>query len=110
MRGGVAALKGPAPMKNEAALHVVTPLPEAPTADRRNWTIPRLRAEIEAHAGVRVSRSQLSKALRKKFRCRRREAQATTPRLSARRRHEQYWENADDREIAAKPSVSVEKD
>src|SRR6516165_2811532 len=71
MRGGVAALKaraapGPAPMKSEAALRVVTPLLEAPVADRRNWTIPRLRAEIEARAGVRISRSQLSKALRKK--------------------------------------------
>src|SRR5271166_2999998 len=30
------------------------------------WTIPRLRAEIEAREGVRISRSQLSKALRKK--------------------------------------------
>ena len=71
MRGGVAALKaraapGPAPMKSEAALRVVTPLLEAPVADRRKWTSPRLRAEIEARAGVRVSRSQLSKALRKK--------------------------------------------
>ena len=68
---GVAALKtsvapGPPPVKSEAALRVVTPLLEAPVADRRNWTIPRLRAEIEARAGVRISRSQLSKALRKK--------------------------------------------
>jgi transposase len=39
---------------------------EEPVADRRNWTIPRLRAEIEAREGVRISRSQLSKALRKK--------------------------------------------
>src|SRR5208337_3594201 len=71
MRDGVAALKasvapGPAPMKSEAALRVVTPLLEEPVADRRNWTIPRLRAEIEARAGVRISHSQLSKALRKK--------------------------------------------
>jgi transposase len=70
MRGGVAALKasvasGPAPVKSEAALRVVTPLLEEPVADRRNWTIPRLRAEVEARAGVRISRSQLSKALRK---------------------------------------------
>ena len=69
--GGVAALKtsiapGPPPVKSEAALRVVTPLLEQPVADRRNWTIPRLRAEIEAHEGVRISRSQLSKALRKK--------------------------------------------
>jgi hypothetical protein len=77
MRGGVAALKatvapGPAPVKSEAALRVVTPLLEAPVADRPNWTIPRLRAQIEAQAGVRISRSQLSKALHKKnFRWRR---------------------------------------
>jgi len=69
--GGVAALKGsiapgPPAMKSEAALRVATPLLEEPVADRRNWTIPRLRAEIEAREGVRISRSQLSKALRKK--------------------------------------------
>ena len=68
---GVAGLKasiapGPPPVKSEAALRVVTPLLEEPVADRRNWTIPRLRAEIEAREGVRISRSQLSKALRKK--------------------------------------------
>jgi transposase len=71
LRGGVEALKasvapGPAAMKSEAALRVVTPLLEGPVADRRNWTIPRLRAEIEAREGVSISRSQLSKALRKK--------------------------------------------
>jgi transposase len=69
--GGVEALTtkvapGPVPVKSEAALRVVTPLLEAPVADRTNWTIPRLRAEIEAREGVRISRSQLSKALRKK--------------------------------------------
>jgi len=69
--GVVAALKtsiarGPPPGKSEAALRVVTPLLEEPVADRRNWTIPRLRAEIEAREDVRISRSQLSKALRKK--------------------------------------------
>ena len=71
MDGGIDALKagvapGPAPVKSETALRVVTPLLEAPVADRRNWTIPRLRAEIEVQEGVRISRSQLSKALRKK--------------------------------------------
>src|SRR5271169_1759791 len=70
VRGGVEALKanvapGPA-VKSEAALRVVTPLLEQPVADRRNWTIPRLQVEIEAREGVRISRSQLSKALRKK--------------------------------------------
>lgn len=69
--GGVAALKaslapGPPAVKSEAALRVAAPLLEEPVADRRNWTIPRLRAEIEAREGVRISRSQLSKALRKK--------------------------------------------
>ena len=42
------------------------PLLEEPVADRRNWTIPRLRAEVAAREGVRISRSQLSKALHKK--------------------------------------------
>ena len=70
-RGGVDALKasiapGPAPVKSETALRVVTPLLEEAIADRPNWTIVRLRAEIEAREGVRISRSQLSKALRKK--------------------------------------------
>ena len=70
-RGGVAALRasiarGPLPVKGAAALRVATPLLEAPVADRPNWTIPRLRAEIEAREGVRISRSQLSMVLRKK--------------------------------------------
>ena len=69
--GGVEALKatvapGPAPVKSVPALRVAMPLLEEPGADRRNWTIPRLRAEIEVREGVRISRSQLSKALRKK--------------------------------------------
>src|SRR6266478_7436059 len=70
-RGGVDALKasvapGPLPVKSSTALRVVMPLLEEPVADRPNWTIARLRAEIEAREGVRISRSQLSKALRKK--------------------------------------------
>jgi hypothetical protein len=40
-------------------------------ADRRNWIIARLRSEIETQEGVRISRSQLSKALENKFRWRR---------------------------------------
>ena len=71
MRGGIAALEatvapGPAPVKSEAALRVALPLLEQPVANRPNWTIPRLRAEIEAQEGVSISRAQLSKALRKK--------------------------------------------
>jgi transposase len=70
-RGGAEALKatvapGPPPIKTEAALRVVTPLLEAPVADRPNWTIARLSAEIEAQEGIKIGRSQLSKALRKK--------------------------------------------
>ena len=47
MRGGIEALKasvapGPLPLKTEAALRVITPLLEAPVANRPNWTIPRL--------------------------------------------------------------------
>src|SRR3984957_9549824 len=65
MKGRVEALKatvapGPAPVKSEAALRVALPLLAAPVADRPNWTIPRLRNEIEASEGVRISRSQLS--------------------------------------------------
>ena len=71
MRHGVAALRthpppGPAPTKAERALEVAEEVLAAPVADRPNWTIARLRAEIEASEGVRISRSQLSKALRKK--------------------------------------------
>jgi transposase len=71
MSSGVEALKtrvapGPAPVKSETALRVAVPLLEEPVADRRNWPIPRFRAEIEAQTGVHISRSQLSKALRKK--------------------------------------------
>jgi transposase len=71
LRGGVEALKasvyaGPPPVKTEAALRVVTPLLEAPVADRPNWTIPRLIAEIRRQEHVSIGRSQLSKALRKK--------------------------------------------
>jgi transposase len=71
MRGGSEALKasiapGPVPVKTEAALRVITPLLEAPVADRPNWTIPRLIAEIKTREGIAIGRSQLSKALRKK--------------------------------------------
>src|SRR3954453_22766259 len=58
--GGVAALRarlapGPAPVKGGAALRVAMPLLAAPVADRPNWTIPRLGAEIDARQGVRTS-------------------------------------------------------
>jgi hypothetical protein len=41
----------PAPVKAEAALRVVTPLLEAPVADRHNWTLARLIGEIETREG-----------------------------------------------------------
>jgi transposase len=71
MRGGIEALKasiaaGPLPLKTEAALRIITPLLDAPVADRPNWTIPRLIAEIKTREGVEIGRSQLSKVLRKK--------------------------------------------
>ena len=71
MKGGVDVLKatiapGPVPVKSTAALRVAMPLLNEPVADRPNWTIQRLCAEIEAREGVSISRSQLSKALRKK--------------------------------------------
>ena len=69
--GGVEALRasvaaGPPAVKSTTALRVVTPLLQEPVADRPNWTIPRLQAEIEAREGLSISRAQLSKALRKK--------------------------------------------
>lgn len=71
LRGGVEALKasvapGPPAVKTEAALRVITPLLEAPVADRPNWTIPRLIAEIKRQERITIGRSQLSKVMRKK--------------------------------------------
>ncbi len=71
MRGGADALKahpapGSAPVKAEAALRVAGPLLSAPVADRTNWTLARLAEEIAQREGVTISRSQLSKVLRKK--------------------------------------------
>jgi len=70
-RGGVEAVKasvyaGPPPVKTQAALRVCVPLLEAPVADRANWTIPRLIAEIKKRERIDIGPSQLSKALRKK--------------------------------------------
>ena len=71
MHGGIDALKasvapGPAPLKAEAALRVAAPLLSQPVADRTTWTLARLADEIAAREGVSISRSQLSKVLRKK--------------------------------------------
>jgi transposase len=71
IRGGIEALRasiapGPLPLKTQAALRVITPLLEAPVANRPNWTIPRLMAEIEKREGIKIGRSQLSKVLSQK--------------------------------------------
>lgn len=71
MSGGVDALKtsiapGPVPVKAAAALKVAEPLLSAPVADRTNWTLARLADEIARCEAVTISRSQLSKVLRKK--------------------------------------------
>ncbi|MGH7088051.1 MAG: helix-turn-helix domain-containing protein [Stellaceae bacterium] len=71
MTDGVAALRrgiapGPAPVKATCALAVARELLDTPMADRPNWTLPRLAEEIEQRAGVRISPSRLSVALRKK--------------------------------------------
>ena len=68
---GVVALRariapGPVPVKALAALRVAAPLLSAPVEDRRNWTLSRLADEIARCEGLRISRSQLSKVLRKK--------------------------------------------
>ena len=70
-RSGIDALRariapGPVPMKAEAALRVAAPLLSAPVEDRWNWTLSRLADEIARREGLTISRSQLSKVLRKK--------------------------------------------
>jgi transposase len=65
MADGVEALRrrvpaGPAPTKAERALAVAEAVLAAPVADRPNWTLPRLAAEIERRAGLSISRSHLS--------------------------------------------------
>lgn len=67
---GVAGLRasersGREAVKSEAAAGIVAPLLAAPVADRANWTLPRLQAEIARQAEVSISKSQLSKTLKK---------------------------------------------
>ena len=71
MTGRIEALKtsvapGPAPVKAECALAVAEELLSGPVADRPNWTLPRLAAEVERRPGVRISSSRLSVVLRQK--------------------------------------------
>jgi transposase len=56
---------GREPVKSVAAASVVAGLLSEPVADRTNWTLPRLQAEIERQAEVTISKSQLSKTLKK---------------------------------------------
>ncbi|MCC6719664.1 MAG: helix-turn-helix domain-containing protein [Acetobacteraceae bacterium] len=69
--GGVAALRstlapGPSPAKGEQALAVASALLREPVENRTNWTLPRLRAEIERQTGLSISKSRLSILLREK--------------------------------------------
>jgi transposase len=67
---GIAGLRageraGREAVKSEAAASVAAALLSAPVADRLNWTLPRLQAEIAQQTSVSISKSQLSKALKK---------------------------------------------
>ena len=56
---------GPAPIKSEAALALAREVLSGPVADRPNWTLPRLQAELAARSGLSISKAQFSKALKK---------------------------------------------
>ncbi len=67
---GVDALRaslapGPSPSKGERALAVPSVLLRQPVEDRTNWTLPRLRAEIERQTGASISAGRLSVLLKK---------------------------------------------
>ena len=67
---GVDALRstlapGPSPAKGAQALAVASLLLRQPVEDRTNWTLPRLRAEIEQQTGATISTSHLSSLLKK---------------------------------------------
>src|SRR3954453_13882011 len=71
IQGGVAGLPRPSPpgaspVKAKAALAVAEEVLSVPVANRPNWTLRRLAVEIEQRAGLRISASRLSVALRKK--------------------------------------------
>jgi transposase len=52
-------------VKSLAAAGVAASVSAVPVADRANWTLPRLQAEITRQAEVSISKSQLSKVLKK---------------------------------------------
>lgn len=69
-QGGVEALRstlapGPSPERGERALACAREILAMPVQDRPNWTLPRLRPEIEARTGMRLAQSHLSVLLRK---------------------------------------------
>ena len=69
MQGGVAALRstlapGPSPERGERALAIASAVLGEPVENRRNWTLPRLQAEIERQVGIKISKSRLSILLR----------------------------------------------
>ncbi len=55
---------GAAPIKSEAALTLAREVLSVPVADRPNWTLPRLQAELAARSRLSISRAQLSRALK----------------------------------------------
>jgi transposase len=67
---GVDALRstlaaGPSAAKGERALEVAATLLRQPVEGRTNWTLPRLRAEIERQTGATISAGRLSVLLKK---------------------------------------------
>lgn len=69
--GGVEGLRaavvpGPSGERGLRALSVAAAILSEPVENRPNWTIPRLRAEIERRGGPPISKSRLSILLREK--------------------------------------------
>ena len=67
---GVDALRstlapGPSAAKGERALAVAGALLRQPVEDRTNWTLPRLRVEVERQTGAKISEGHLSVLLKK---------------------------------------------
>lgn len=69
--GGVEGLRaavvpGPSGERGLRALSIAAAILSEPVENRPNWTIPRLRAEIERRGGPPISKSRLSILLREK--------------------------------------------
>lgn len=63
LRAGLAP--GPNGAKGEQALAVAAALLRGPVENRANWTLPRLRAEIERQTGASISAGRLGVLLKK---------------------------------------------